>query len=126
MPTDNSYDTSVAAQLPFIDAQAGSDLGTASCGSLSQVGDAATQVVGFTQRLDSGKSQGTHSVDVGPGVAELRVALNASEEIGADVDLYVRFGTPPTTTEFDCRAYGSNQWGFCSYAAPAEGTYTSS
>jgi hypothetical protein len=123
MPTDESYDTSVAAQRPFIDGEGGADLGSEACGSLSQVGDGATQVVGFTQRIDAGKPQATHTVEVGPGLAELRVALNASEEIGADVDLYVRFGTPPTTTEFDCRAYGSNQWGFCRFPEPAEGTW---
>ena len=123
LPTDHSYDTSVATQRPFIDAQGGADLGGGACGSLSQVGDAVTDVVGFTERLDAGKPEGRHSFDVGPDLAELRVALNASEEIGADVDLYVRFGTPPTTTEFDCRAYGSNQWGFCGFPSPAEGTW---
>jgi hypothetical protein len=123
LPTDHSYDTSVAAQRPFIEAEAGADLGSAACGSLSQVGDAVTDVVGFTQRLDASKPQGSHSFDVGPDLAELRVALNASEEIGADVDLYVRYGAPATITEFDCRAYGANQWGFCRFPAPAEGTW---
>ncbi|HVH05727.1 MAG TPA: PPC domain-containing protein, partial [Myxococcota bacterium] len=55
--------------------------------------------------------------------AELRVALNATEERGADVDLYVRFGAAPTTTEWDCRAYGSNQWGYCEFPSPAAGTW---
>ncbi len=120
---DRSYDTSVAVQRSYIEAQAGADLGGASCGSLSQVGDAATQVVGFTQRLDAAKTQGAHAVDVGPGVTQLRVALNASEEPGGDLDLYVRFGSPPTSAEWDCRAFGPNQYGFCSFDAPAEGAW---
>jgi len=123
LATDESYDTSVAVQRPFIEAQAGADLASASCGSLSQVGDAATQVIGFTQQLSAGNPQGAHSFEVGPGVTRLAVALNASEELGADVDLYVRLGSPPTTSEWDCRAYGSNQWGFCSFDAPSEGTW---
>ena len=56
-------------------------------------------------------------------LAELRVALNATEDPGADVDLYVRFGAAPTTTEWDCRAYGSNQWGFCEFPSPSAGTW---
>ena len=80
-------------------------------------------MIGFTQQLSAGNPQGAHSFDVGPGVTRLAVALNASEELGADVDLYVRFGSAPTTSEWDCRAYGSNQWGFCSFDAPAEGTW---
>jgi hypothetical protein len=121
--TDRSYDTSVAVQRPYLEAQAGADLGAPSCGALSQVGDQATQVIGFTQALDAGKPQGLHSFEVGPGVTTLRVALNAAEEPGADVDLYVRYGSPATTTEWDCRAYGPNQWGFCAFDAPAEGTW---
>jgi hypothetical protein len=123
LPVDHSYDTSVAAQRAFIEAAAGADLAAGACGSLSQVGDAVTEVVGFTQRLDAGKPQVSHSFEIGEGLAELRVALNASEEPGADVDLYVRYGTPATTTEFDCRAYGANQWGFCRFPAPAAGTW---
>ena len=122
---DHSYDTSVGVERPYIEAQGGADLANASCSAdtLSQVGDAATEVIGFTQRLDSGKPQQVHSFDVPPDLAELRVALNATEERGADVDLYVRFGTPPTTTEWDCRAYGSNQWGYCEFPSPAAGTW---
>jgi hypothetical protein len=123
LPSDESYDTSVAAQSGYIQTQAGGDLGGASCGSLSQVGDAATQVIGFTQTLDAGKTEGRHSFDVPAGVTELRVALHASEDLGADVDLYVRPASPPTTAEWDCRAFGPNQWGFCEFDAPAEGTW---
>jgi hypothetical protein len=123
LPTDESYDTSVAFQSGYIQAQAGADLGGASCGTLSQVGDAATEVIGFTQRLDAGKTEGRHSFDVPAGVTKLRIALQASEDAGADVDLYVRPGVPPTTAEYDCRAYGPNQWGFCEFDAPAEGTW---
>lgn len=122
-PSDHSYDTSVATQRAFIEAQAGADLGGEACGTLSQVGDAVTDVIGFSQRLDAGKPQGHHSFEVGPGVSELRVALNASEEIGSDVDLYVRYGAAPTTTEFDCRAFGPNHWGFCRFPEPAQGTW---
>jgi hypothetical protein len=125
LPTDHSYDTSVADHLAYIQAQGGADLANTSCSAetLSQVGDAVTDVVGFTQRLDAGKPQQVHSFDVPADRPELRVALNATEVPGADVDLYVRFGAAPTTTEYDCRAYGANQWGHCAFANPAAGTW---
>jgi hypothetical protein len=120
---DQSYDTNVAAQRPWIEAQAGADLASATCGSLSQVGDAATRVVGFTGDLDAARSQGAHAFDAGPGLAKLRIAMNASEEPGADFDLYVRFGAAPTLAEWDCRAFGPNQFGVCEFDAPAEGAW---
>jgi hypothetical protein len=125
LPVDHSYDTSVATERAYIEAHAGADLENTTCGAdtVSQVGDAVTQVIGFTQRLDAGKAQQAHSFEVPADLAELRVALNATEEPGGDVDLYVRQGTPPTTTEWDCRAYGSNQWGFCDFPDPAAGTW---
>jgi len=95
LPADQSYDTSVAGQRSYIEGHASGDLGTAACGGLPAVGDDGTQVVGFTQSLDAGKSTGEHSVDLPDGVRRLRVALNAGEDIGADFDLYVRFGSPP-------------------------------
>jgi hypothetical protein len=122
LPSDESYDTSVAVQRSYIEAEGG-ELAAPSCGTLSQVGDAVTEVIGFTQQLDAGTSQGVHSFDVGAGVTRLGVALNASEQAGADVDLYVRFGSAPTSSEWDCRAFGANQWGFCSFDAPAEGSW---
>jgi hypothetical protein len=120
---DESYDTSVAVQSAWIEAEGGVDLESTSCGSLSQVGDLATEVIGFTQELSASKTQGVHSFEVGPGVTRLGVALNASEEPGADLDLYVRQGIAPTVSEYDCRAFGSNQWGFCVFDAPAEGSW---
>ena len=122
---DHSYDASVAVERAYIEAEGGADVGAASCSAdtLSQVGDAVTEVVGFTQRLDAGKPQQVHSFDVPADLAELRVALNATENPGADVDLYVRFGSAPTTTEWDCRAYGSNQWGYCEFPSPSAGTW---
>ena len=40
-----------------------------------------------------------------------------------DVDLYVRFGSPPTTTTNDCKSEGSTTAETCAIAAPSAGTY---
>lgn len=123
LPTDESYDTSVARQRSYIEARAGGDLGSAACGELPPVGDDATEVAGFTQALDAGKPTGEHVLDLPAGVRRLRVALNASEEGSADVDLYVRAGSEPTLSEWDCRAFGSSQYGYCEFDAPAAGPW---
>ena len=40
-----------------------------------------------------------------------------------DADLYVRFGSAPTTTTYNCRPYQSGNNETCTFAAPSAGTY---
>ncbi|MGE4073293.1 MAG: pre-peptidase C-terminal domain-containing protein [Lysobacterales bacterium] len=40
-----------------------------------------------------------------------------------DPDLYVRFGSPPTTTTFDCRSFANGPAEQCTFATPSAGTY---
>ncbi len=40
-----------------------------------------------------------------------------------DADLYVRFGSQPTTSTFDCQSIGSTNSESCSFATPSTGTY---
>src|SRR5690606_18608558 len=40
-----------------------------------------------------------------------------------DADLYVRSGSAPTTTSYDCRPYQSGNNETCTFAAPTAGTY---
>jgi serine protease len=40
-----------------------------------------------------------------------------------DMDMYVRFGSAPTDTVYDCRPYASGNSETCSFAAPQAGTY---
>jgi serine protease len=40
-----------------------------------------------------------------------------------DADMYVKFGSAPTTTSYDCRPYRSGNAESCSFAAPQTGTY---
>jgi len=123
VPTDHSYDANVFHYRDFIEAQAGADLGSASCGAMPQAGDPNTVVLGAAGTLSSGVPQGTHTIDVPAGTTRLRVALNASEDLGSDFDLYVKAGSLPTSSDFDCKADGPNQYGFCEFAAPAVGTW---
>ena len=40
-----------------------------------------------------------------------------------DADMYVKFGSAPTDSSYDCRPYKSGNAESCSYASPAAGTY---
>ena len=50
------------------------------------------------------------------------LTFNTSGGTG-DVDLYVRFGSPPTTTTFDCKSEGAATTESCTIPAPAAGTW---
>jgi len=40
-----------------------------------------------------------------------------------DADMYVKFGSAPTDTVYDCRPYASGNTETCTFAAPSAGTY---
>lgn len=123
LPTDHSYDANTFTYHAYIAAQAGADLANASCGAMPQAGEAGAPIVAATGALSSGTPQAVHSFTVPAGTTRLRVALNASEDGGADFDLYVKQGSAPTTSSFDCKADGANQYGFCQFTSPAAGTW---
>ncbi len=123
MPTDHSYDANVFQYRAYIQAQAGADLDNAACGAMPQAGDPNTAILAASGALSVATPQATHTVDVPVGTTRLRVALNASEDFGTDFDLYVKAGSPPTISDFDCKADGPNQYGFCEFAAPAPSTW---
>lgn len=118
---DHSYDNDVFTFQDYIATSAGADrLGQTSCGDLPQVGQTGTEVASQQGRLLAGESA-TFEVEVAPGASELRVTLNATE--GADLDMFVRRGEPPTATENDCAAVGPSSYGACAVEAPAAGTW---
>lgn len=122
-PADYSYDANVYFYRSYIATEAGADLGQTSCGSGPQVGDPEVTVTPIEGNLSGSNPSDAWSVPVEPGVSSLRVALNASEQGTADFDLYVKQGAPPTTSDFDCKADGPNQYGYCEITNPAADTW---
>ncbi len=120
---DHSYDANVFHYAGWIQGQAGADLANARCGGLAQVGEPGARVLGFSGSVSGPSPEDRHTVEVPAGATLLRVSMNASEAGHNDFDLYVRAGSPPTTSSFDCAAAGANQWGFCEFDAPAAGTW---
>jgi hypothetical protein len=123
LPDDTSYDANVFQYRAWIAAEGGADLANTACGSIPQVGDPETRVFALSGELDSGNPEEIHAVSVGAGTTLLRLAMNAVDSGGADFDFYVKAGQPPTTADFDCKADGPNQFGFCQFAGPAPGIW---
>lgn len=123
LPTDHSYDANVFTYHAYLAVQGGADLANASCGAMPQAGEADTTIVAASGTLSSGVPQAVHSFTVSPGTTLLRVALNASEDVGSDFDLYLKAGSTPTTSDFDCKSDGPNQYGFCEFPSPAAGAW---
>jgi len=59
-------------------------------------------------------------IEVPAGMGTLDVTINGGS---GDADLYVRFGSQPTTSGYDCRPYKNGNNETCSFNNPAEGTW---
>ncbi|HEU5059269.1 MAG TPA: trypsin-like serine protease [Kofleriaceae bacterium] len=118
---DRSYDNDVFSVRDYIADAAGADrLGQATCGDLPQVGQDGTTVTSQQGRLARGEIAAVE-IDVPRGTSELRVTLNATE--GADMDVRVRQGEPPTATESDCAGVGPSSYAACAIEAPGAGAW---
>lgn len=68
----------------------------------------------------SGEWSSIYRITVPAGATNLSVNMSGGS---GDADLYLRFGSAPTTSSYDCRPYryGNNE--SCTVAAPSAGTY---
>lgn len=119
---DLSVDASIYSNSAFIESAAGADLNNSTCGSVSHAGDSNTVVTSFSGTVSAGTPQAFHSFVVPAGASELRVSMNAVDD-GSDFDLYLRQGSPPTTSIYDCAHAGSSQFGYCEVANPEADTW---
>jgi len=60
------------------------------------------------------------TVQVPAGASNLVIASSGGS---GDADMYVRAGSQPTTSTYDCRPYKTGNAESCSFAAPVAGTY---
>lgn len=76
---------------------------------------------GVPMPLDSDKdSEQVFSMDVPAGKAQFDVTTAGDN---GDADLYVSFGSVPTTTHYDCRSYAGGSNESCRFENPQAGTY---
>jgi streptogramin lyase len=117
---DVSFATDVYVERSWIQSEDAADLANTGCGDGAQVGDPEVITQGFDGSVSS---QVFHAFSVPSGAKELRVALNAEFGPGNDFDLYVRFGSPPTLSTFDCASTFSGSSEFCAFTDPAMGIW---
>ncbi|HEY9032226.1 MAG TPA: S8 family serine peptidase [Kangiella sp.] len=60
------------------------------------------------------------SIDVGANMSALDIAMSGGS---GDADLYVRHGSQPTTSSYDCRPYKNGNSENCNFSNPAQGTW---
>ena len=61
-----------------------------------------------------------YTIEVPAGASNLNIASSGGS---GDADLYVRFGSRPTTSAYDCRPYRSGNAETCTVASPQAGTW---
>ncbi len=61
-----------------------------------------------------------YTIDVPAGMSTLDIDITGGT---GDADLYVRFGSQPTTRNYDCRPYKNGNEEACSFSNPAAGTW---
>lgn len=73
-----------------------------------------------TNLSDSRNGWQHFTLDVNPGMSSLNVQMSGGS---GDADLYVRYGSQPTTGSYDCRPYVSGNSENCSFNNPQSGTW---
>jgi hypothetical protein len=68
----------------------------------------------------SGSFGDTYTVNIPAGASNLVIATSGGS---GDADLYVKFGSEPTTSSYDCRPYKNGNSESCPFASPSTGTY---
>ena len=79
-----------------------------------------TTCASATNLSGSKRSWKHYSVDVPAGATSLNVDMSGGS---GDADLYVRYGSQPTTGSYDCRPYKSGNNESCSFSNPNGGTW---
>src|SRR5690606_34476081 len=62
----------------------------------------------------------SYTIEVPAGASNLSITISGGS---GDADVYVRRGSAPTDSSYDCRPYRSGNAETCTFASPAAGTY---
>ncbi len=105
----------------MVQTKAASDYMAANCGSGPVTGPVNLQKGVAETNLAGAKDEELEfAIDVPSGATNLSFAMSGGS---GDADLYVRFGSAPTTSTYDCRPWKSGNTENCDFASPSTGTY---
>jgi hypothetical protein len=122
-PLNHFFFADVFKDRAWIASTAGGDLGTSSCGGLPAAGGPNTSVSGATGRLSLLDIHREYSFPVPAAVTRLRIGLTSEDYVFNDFNLYVKRGSPPTTSSFDCKSDGPGTLELCDIPSPAADTW---
>ncbi len=94
------------------------DLGAPSSTTTGKV--AITNGVPISNLSGASSSQRYDSIAVPSGARNLTISISGGT---GDADLYVRFGSQPTTSAYNCRPYKTGNSETCTFSTPQVGTY---
>lgn len=85
-----------------------------------QPGSGLSNGVPLTGQSGATGSTKFYTVQVPAGASNLTIAMSGGT---GDADMYVRAGSQPTTSTYDCRPYKTGNAESCAFATPVAGTY---
>ncbi len=127
---DLPFDTDVFVYGSWIAGQAAGDVSSLACGSLPAVGTDSTAVLDSTGELSAAQPEAHWDFTVPADTRTLRITLNAPPWSGPggetmnDFDLYVRAGSAPNASQYDCRDVNPTAFGFCEISTPVPGPWS--
>lgn len=83
-------------------------------------GNELSKGVALTGLSGAASSKTYYTFTVPAGATNLTFNMSGGS---GDADMYVKFGSQPTTSSYDCRPYRSGNTESCSFASPQAGTY---
>jgi pseudolysin/vibriolysin len=89
-------------------------------GGGGSTGGPLTKGVPMTNQSAPTGSSVNYTLVVPAGATNLSITMSGGT---GDADMYVKFGSAPTDTVYDCRPYKSGNAESCTFAAPSAGTY---
>lgn len=92
----------------------------ASCGATPQPGTVLQNGVPVTNLTATKGGKLNYTIEVPAGRSQLVVTSSGGS---GDADLYVKFGSVPTSSSYDCRPYKSGNAETCTLNAPKAGTW---
>ena len=118
---DLSDDQDVSANQSWILSTGGADLANTVCGYGVMVNQPTTTVHGYSGFLDATTTSAVIQDYVPTFMHGYRIGMNGEDNGATNFNMYVKFGSAPTTTSYDCASTGSTQFQYCDLDGSAPG-----